>query len=122
MNPKKIEACCRAAHEVNRAYCVGIGDTSQLPWDNAPEWQRTSCLNGVKLVLDGAGPREAHDSWLAEKEATGWKHGPVKDETRKEHPCMVPYDRLPDAQRRKDSLFVNVVRMVATALDMWPHP
>ena len=31
-----IEACARAAHEANRAYCLALGDTSQPSWDDAP--------------------------------------------------------------------------------------
>lgn len=114
---KTFEACARAAHEANRAYCLAIGDYSQVSWDDAPEWQRTSCINGVRGVLiNGNGPRESHASWLAEKAATGWKYGPVKDPEKKEHPCFVPYDELPHEQRQKDALFVAVVRMVKSAV------
>jgi hypothetical protein len=122
MEPKK-EACARAAHEANRAYCLALGDTSQPSWDEAPEWQRSSSMTGVDLVLGGGGPREAHDSWSAEKVAAGWKFGPVKDPERKEHPCLVSYDELPLAQREKDGVFVGVVRAMALALGISePHP
>lgn len=111
-----IEACARSAHEVNRAYCIAIGDTSQLPWEDAPEWQKSSARNGVDGVLAGNGPRESHESWLKEKAETGWKYGPVKDPEKKEHPCFVGYDDLPREQKKKDSLFVTTVRCVAAAL------
>jgi hypothetical protein len=112
-----IEACARAAHEANRAYCIAIGDTSQLSWDEAPGWQKSSAVKGVVGVIDGNGPQESHESWLREKEATGWKYGPVKDPEKKEHPCFVPYDELPTAQKMKDGIFVSVVRAMVTALD-----
>ncbi len=35
-----IELIAKTCHEVNRAYCIGTGDLSQLPWDQAPEWQK----------------------------------------------------------------------------------
>ncbi len=114
----QIEACARAAHEVNRAYCLALGDASQAPWQGAPEWQRTSALNGVRGVLDGNTPEQSHEGWLAEKAATGWKYGPVKDPEKKEHPCFVPYAELPPEQKKKDSLFVSTVRCVAAALGM----
>lgn len=118
--PKHIvEACARAAHEVNRAYC--LNDPSQVPWEDAPDWQRQSAINGVRGVLeDGNGPRESHASWLREKEATGWKFGPVKDAEKKEHPCFLTYDELPEAQRVKDDLFVSTVTAVASALGYDP--
>ena len=112
-----VEACARAAHEANRAYCLAFGDESQPSWDDAPDWQRTSCLNGVRGVLvDGNGPRESHASWLEEKRANGWKWGPVKDPAKKEHPCFVPYDELPPEQKAKDAIFVTVVTAMAKAL------
>jgi hypothetical protein len=101
----------KVCHEVNRGYCTAIGDTSQPPWDEAPDWQRTSAIKGVQFVLDNpdAPPSASHDSWLAEKQATGWKYGPVKDPAKKEHPAFLPYDDLPQEQKIKDHLFKAVV-------------
>lgn len=111
-----ILACARAAHEANRAYCLALGDLSQPPWDDAPEWQRSSAVNGVRGVLAGNSPEQSHESWLAEKAATGWTYGPVKDAAAKTHPCFVPYAELPEAQQAKDAVYVAVVRAMAHAL------
>jgi hypothetical protein len=113
-----IEAIARAAHEVNRAYCLALGDTSQPPWESAPDWQRSSAINGVKGVLDGNTPEQSHQSWMREKLETGWKHGPVKLPEAKEHPCMVSYAELPPEQRAKDTIYVTVVRVMARSLGM----
>jgi hypothetical protein len=111
-----IEACARAAHEVNRAYCLALGDDSQPSWDDAPAWQKSSARNGVVGALAGNTPEQSHESWLAEKAATGWKYGPTKDPEKKEHPCFVPYNELPAAQQAKDHLFTSTVRELARAL------
>lgn len=106
----------RIAHEVNRAYCESIGDTTQPEWSKAPDWQQTSAINGIRAhwtaLASGRqpSPRESHDAWIAEKFASGWKFGPVKDAEKKEHPCIVPYDELPLIQRAKDMLFVAVAK------------
>lgn len=111
-----IEACARAAHEANRAYCIAIGDTSQPSWEEAPRWQRASARMGIKGALAGNTPEQSHESWLAEKRRTGWVYGATKDPERKEHPCMVPYADLPPEQRAKDKLYLAVVRTMFDAL------
>ncbi|MHB1023977.1 MAG: RyR domain-containing protein [Acidobacteriaceae bacterium] len=101
----------RTCHEVNRAYCKSLGDDSQPAWRNAPEWQKQSALNGVVFHMEhpDAGAAATHNSWLKEKELSGWKYGPVKNPDTKEHPCFVPYDQLPPEQQAKDALFIAVV-------------
>jgi hypothetical protein len=120
MNEQQIEAAARAAHEANRAYCLAIGDDSQQPWEQAPDWQRTSARNGVVGVLHGNNPEQSHESWLAEKRDTGWKYGPVKDAEQKTHPCFVPYAELPPEQKAKDAIFVAVATAVYTAFPPAP--
>lgn len=102
----------QVCHEANRALCLLLGDASQPAWADAPEWQRSSAVAGVAaLRADPLRPPSAsHESWLAEKERTGWRHGPVKNPETKEHPCMVPYDQLPPEQQAKDHLFTAVAK------------
>lgn len=116
-----IEACARAAHEANVAYCLAIGDTSQVSWNEAPDWQRESCRKGVEGVLAGNGPEASHNAWLVEKHAQGWTYGVVKDPVKKTHPCFLPYDKLSEADRQKDAIFVAVVSAVARALGIPPR-
>ena len=106
------------AHETNRAYCRTLGDNSQPTWDEAPEWQRTSAINGVQFHIDNPHTDQSasHDNWLKEKYADGWKYGEVKDPEKKLHPCCVPYEDLPIPQQVKDALFVGVVRAMKVLL------
>lgn len=116
-----IEQIARVCHEANKSYCHTLNDNSQLPWDEAPRWQRDSAVKGVSFKLQNpdAPASASHDSWLAEKKAAGWKYGPVKNPDAKEHPCFVPYDELPSEQQAKDALFIGIVNalrpLVATA-------
>lgn len=114
MNNEQIARVC---HEVNRAYCESIGDSSQPSWEDAPEWQRKSAVNGVQFHIDNphASPSHSHEEWLKEKEADGWKYGAEKNPNTKEHPCFVPYDELPNEQRAKDFIFTAIVRELAAA-------
>lgn len=106
-----IAAIAKICHQANKAYCESIGDFSQVDWEIAPQWQKDSAIKGVEFAeANRWGLVSAqHDSWLAQKEAEGWKYGPIKDAENKEHPCMVPYDQLPEAQRKKDELFKHIV-------------
>lgn len=106
-----VNEIARTAHEINRAYCLAIGDNSQPSWDDAPDWQKTSAINGVSFHIanPGAEPEHSHIEWLKEKEATGWKYGPVKDAEKKEHPSFLPYADLPQTEKVKDYLFRAVI-------------
>jgi hypothetical protein len=112
MDPEEI---ARVAHEVNRAYCQALGDNSQPAWDDAPQWQREAAMMGVKLHTDNpdAGLQASHESWMAQKAAEGWTYGPEKKPELKQHPCMVPFDQLPQEQQAKDYIFRAVVHSLA---------
>lgn len=107
----KIESIAAICHEANRRYCLTLGDETQPSWEDAPQWQRDSAMNGVRFHQDypNAGPSGSHANWLKEKLADGWKYGPVKNPEIKEHPCCVPYGELPLEQRMKDYIFTAIV-------------
>ena len=113
----KIQDIARICHQANKAYCEGIGDTTQLDWESAPQWQRDSAVQGVKFVLGNldAPASASHDAWVKDKVADGWQYGPVKDPALKTHPCIVPYDQLPPTQRGEDYLFMAVVKSIYSA-------
>jgi hypothetical protein len=102
------------AHEVNRAYCKALGDNSQVPWEDAPEWQKDSVYAGAKAISENPDttPEQSHEGWLKLKEEEGWSYGEVKNAEAKTHPCMVPYAKLPVDQKAKDAIFGAVVRAV----------
>ena len=107
----KAADIAKVCHEANKAYCESLGDLSQKHWDDAPDWQKESAISGVNfhLLNPGAIPSQSHDNWLQEKLDAGWSYGDVKDEAKKEHPCIMPYGQLPEEQRKKDVLFIAIV-------------
>ena len=44
----------------------------------------------------------AHDLWAEQRLADGWTYGPHRDDQTKKHPCLVPYDELPDSEKVYD--------------------
>src|SRR5229473_4546638 len=46
--------------------------------------------------------KNSHDVWARSRIAEGWRYGPQRDDARKEHPSLVPYDRLPESEKEYD--------------------
>src|SRR5438132_12551944 len=44
----------------------------------------------------------AHDIWARQRFQDGWTYGPARDDAKKEHPCLVPYDQLPEEEKEYD--------------------
>lgn len=106
----------RICHEANAALCRCYGDGSQPSFEDAPEWQVKSAVDGVLAIIEGRvkSPEDSHESWKAQKIADGWKFGPVKNPDMKEHPCIVEnYDMLPSEQRVKDHVYFAIVKSIA---------
>jgi hypothetical protein len=120
----QVIAIAMAAHEINRAYCLALGDDTQPAWAGAPQWQKDSAVAGVNMHLANpdATPEQSHESWLAQKLADGWIYGPVKDADAKQHPCCVPYAELPLEQKAKDYLFRATVHALAAIDKALPRP
>lgn len=103
-------------HEANRALQIEQADPAipvSFGWEDLDEETKESAVSGVKGVLDGNTPRQSHEGWMKFKFEHGWTLGPIKDEGKKEHPLLVPYDDLPYAQQIKDQLFFVIVQSLA---------
>ena len=46
----------------------------------------------------------AHENWARQRLLDGWKYGPGRDDSKKEHPCMVPYAALPESEKQYDRI------------------
>ncbi len=110
-----LEEIAKLCHEVNREFCRAIKDPIKPSWEDAPEDQRVSCLKGVEYHLDNenTSPADSHDKWLEHKRMAGWTYGETYNPVALRHPCMVPFDQLPDAQKAKDFIFRAIVKTIA---------
>jgi ryanodine receptor 2 len=43
--------------------------------------------------------KNVHEVWAEGRMAQGWRYGPARDDIRKEHPCLVPYEALPESEK-----------------------
>ncbi len=104
----------RVCHEANRALQMIQGDPSPSPsWENAEQWQVDAAIDEVKKAQNGATSRQLHYKWCQLKTGSGWVYGEVKDADKKTHPCLVPYEDLPEEQRIKDDLFNAIVKALS---------
>jgi hypothetical protein len=46
--------------------------------------------------------RNAHEIWAQQRLRDGWKFGPRRDDLAKQHPCLVPYEDLPESEKAYD--------------------
>ena len=59
-------------------------------------------LPGAVLDLAEKLAENTHDVWARQRIAEGWTYGPVRDDARKETPCLVPYADLPESEKDYD--------------------
>lgn len=63
--------------------------------------------------LQEAIAENAHEVWAAARRAEGWTYGPVRNDTLKQHPDMLPYSALPDSEKQYDRLMAfNTIKLV----------
>jgi len=46
--------------------------------------------------------KNVHEVWAASRISQGWKYGKERDEKMKTHPCLVPYEELPEIEKEYD--------------------
>lgn len=46
--------------------------------------------------------RNVHEVWSAGRIKDGWKYGETRNDSLKTHPCLIPYEQLPESEREYD--------------------
>lgn len=46
--------------------------------------------------------KNVHEVWSRNRMNEGWTYGPERDDAKKTHPCLVPYEELPESEREYD--------------------
>lgn len=54
------------------------------------------------LDLTEALAKNAHDIWSLQRLNEGWVYGPTRDDIKKEHPCLIEYEKLPESEKEYD--------------------
>lgn len=57
--------------------------------------------------------RNVHEVWATKRICEGWKYGSERDDRKKETPCLVPYEELPEAEKDYDRQTVaETIKMI----------
>ena len=138
------DALARSIHDFYLEGRFAEGDrigarASMQEWEDLPESFRddnrlvADCYQlklrdiGARLI-DGSGPtllldaaeleelsRAEHDRWMAAKLVQGWTYGPERDDARRIHPDIVPYDALTEAIKDLDREQVRIMTRLLAA-------
>lgn len=46
--------------------------------------------------------KNVHEVWAQNRIRDGWTYGSVRDDVKKHHPCLVPYEELPESEKEYD--------------------
>jgi len=46
--------------------------------------------------------KNVHEVWAQNRMEEGWVFGPVRNDAKRETPCLVPYEKLPDIEKAYD--------------------
>ncbi|SHH19819.1 RyR domain-containing protein [Clostridium grantii] len=57
--------------------------------------------------------RNAHEVWAETRIKDGWVYGEKRNDEIKQHPCLVPYDQLPESEKEYDRvLAMNTLKLI----------
>ena len=56
-----------------------------------------------------------HDHWARQRIEAGWVYGPQRDDARKTHPDLVPYEEIPESEKEYDrTSVVETLKVILT--------
>jgi serine/threonine protein kinase len=66
--------------------------------------------------------KNTHDIWAQMRISEGWQYGHTRDDRLKVHPCLIPYEMLPENEKEYDrAMLTNALRaMVALGFEIRP--
>jgi class 3 adenylate cyclase len=73
-----------------------------LDYKPAPVDASAITLSHEILELRESLARNVHENWARLRMAEGWRYGPDRNDARKEHPNLVPFDELTESEREYD--------------------
>ena len=54
------------------------------------------------LALGELLAKNTHEVWSQNRINDGWSYGEIRDDQKKHHPCLIPYEELPESEKEYD--------------------
>jgi hypothetical protein len=61
--------------------------------------------------------RLEHERWMTENLGGGWRYGEQRDDAKKLHPSLVPYDELSESEKEKDRDTIRQIPEILSGID-----
>jgi RyR domain. len=68
----------------------------------SPEDTLSIELNSDILALTEQIAANVHEVWAEKRMAEGWRFDEEMSDVKKTHPCLIPYDKLPESEKEYD--------------------
>ncbi|NCA11994.1 hypothetical protein EBR56_09345, partial [bacterium] len=128
----QLDRIAREIHEAYVRYQLAAGRPLRsapalVPWEELPDGlrqanraqadhietkRRTLAESTAPETLEALAVAE-HRRWMADKIVANWRHAEVRDDARRLHPSIRPYDELSEADKQKDRNTVLAARQRA---------
>ena len=56
---------------------------------------------GIETLVEQMA-KNVHEVWAQGRIEQGWTYGAERDDVNKKHPCLIPYNELPEAEKEYD--------------------
>jgi ryanodine receptor 2 len=53
--------------------------------------------------------KNTHENWASMRMNQGWRYGPERNDEYKQHPCLVPFEKLPESEKEHDRKIVREI-------------
>ena len=75
-----------------------------MPYLPQPQNTDDVKLDDALLELVELLAKDVHEQWAAARIRDGWQYGPTRDDRKKYHPCLIPYEELPESEKEYDRI------------------
>ena len=78
------------SNQTNNKYTPSPADTTNIQ------------LAEELIALAEAISKNVHDVWAQNRIKEGWTYGPVRDDEKRQTPCLIPYEELSEEEKAYD--------------------